>query len=224
MAQRLSERLSQSLRLAPEGRRFVGITLGLWALAGLLAPLAAFAVSPVVAVFIFSLREPARRPPGDSSVFVAPSSGRVRDIELLTLPEVAAQPLRRIGIFLALWDVHIQRAPHEGVVESISYRSGAYRAAFRPHASHANAANTVVLTTHHGPMVVRQIAGVMGRRILCRVGPGVTVAKGERLGSILFGSRVELYLPVEIQVRVRIGDRVVDGETIVGAVAPGRVA
>jgi phosphatidylserine decarboxylase len=121
---------------------------------------------------------------------------------------------QRISIFLSLWDVHMNRAPYGGVVRSVVYTPGKFLAAYRQEASLVNEANTVTITDHGREFSVKQIAGVLARRIVCRVRPGDTLEKGQRYGLIRFGSRTDLLLPAAAEIAVQVGDVVRGGETI----------
>ena len=197
------------LRLAPEGRIFVlplaGLSvLSLWlgwgvgAVIGLLLTLG-------VALFF---RDPERCVPQSAEAIVSPADGRVM--------EVIAQEAGtwRISVFLSVLDVHVNRAPYGGKVDKVVYTPGKFLAAYRQQASLVNEANSIAIQSHSREFLVRQIAGVIARRIVCRVRPGDVLEKGQRYGLIRFGSRVDLVLPPDAEVVVHVGDRVRGGETI----------
>jgi phosphatidylserine decarboxylase len=196
------------IRLAPEGLVFVlplGIVslsllwLGWWegaVVGGLLT----------VSVGLF-FRDPERRVPQSPGVIVSPADGRVMEV-------VAAEAkTRRISIFLSILDVHVNRSPYSGKVEQVVYSPGKFLAAYRREASLVNEANSITLQNNGREFLVRQIAGVIARRIVCRVQPGDVLEKGQRYGLIRFGSRVDLVLPHEAEIVVHVGDRVRGGET-----------
>ena len=153
-------------------------------------------------------RDPERIIPQTPESIVSPADGRVMEI----VPENTQT--RRISIFLSLWDVHINRAPYGGVVRSVVYTPGKFLAAYRQEASLVNEANTVTIAEHGREFMVKQIAGVLARRIVCRVRPGDTLEKGQRYGLIRFGSRTDLLLPATAEIAVQVGDVVRGGETI----------
>ena len=120
----------------------------------------------------------------------------------------------RISIFLSILNVHVNRAPYGGKVEKVAYTPGEFLAAYRREASLVNEANSVTIESQGRQFLVRQIAGVVARRIVCRVRPGDVLEKGQRYGLIRFGSRVDLVLPQDAEVVVQVGDKVKGGETI----------
>jgi phosphatidylserine decarboxylase len=201
--------LYRRVRVASEGRVFVlplaGATVlsalvGWWGVTG-----AGLVLTVGVALFF---RDPERSIPQTPETIVSPADGRVMEI----VPENAQT--QRISIFLSLWDVHINRAPYGGVVQSVVYTPGAFLAAYRQEASLVNEANTVTIAEHGREFIVKQIAGVLARRIVCRVRPGDTLEKGQRYGLIRFGSRTDLLLPATAEIAVQVGDVVRGGETI----------
>ena len=199
----------QWLHLAPEGAVFVFPLAGLTVLSALLGwwvP-TALGLLLTVAVGLF-FRDPERIIPQTPGTVVSPADGRVMEI-------VAEDPqTRRISIFLSVLDVHINRAPYGGTVRTVAYTPGKFLAAYRPEASRLNEANTVTIEAHGRTFMVKQIAGVLARRIVCRVRPGDVLAKGQRYGLIRFGSRTDLLLPAAAEVVVQVGDVVRGGETI----------
>ncbi|RME75990.1 MAG: phosphatidylserine decarboxylase [Chloroflexi bacterium] len=164
---------------------------------------------------VYFFRDPDRRPelvaPG---LILSPADGRVMSIDPIEEPEWISGRAWQVSIFLSLFDVHVQRAPCRGQVQDVRYTAGSFAPAFLRHAD-SNEANTIVLQTPYGPMVVRQMAGLLARRIVCRVVPGQTLEAGERLGLIKFGSRVDLLLPENAQILVRQGERVFGGQTVI---------
>jgi phosphatidylserine decarboxylase len=201
--------LYRRLHLAPEGGMFVlplaGITV-LSALGGWWV-LAALGLLCTVGIGLF-FRDPERLIPQTPDTIVSPADGRVMTIV------AEDERTRRISIFLSVWDVHINRAPYGGVVRTVVHTPGKFLAAYLPEASLVNEVNTITLEDHGKIFVVKQIAGVLARRIVCRVRPGEVLAKGQRLGLIRFGSRTDLLLPVTAEVVVQVGDVVRGGETI----------
>jgi phosphatidylserine decarboxylase len=209
--------------IAPEGRRellLAGIVAVALAVIGVwwFWPLVVVSVVGWLAVALF-FRDPQRRPPGDPSAVVAPADGWVRQIIRDSDHPLVGGPALRLQIFLSLFDVHINRSPCAGQVREVRYQPGRFLNAMRDEAGEANEANAVVLHTDylpHQPVVVRQIAGVLARRIVCHVGPGDQLQTGERIGMIKFGSRTELLVPdvPNWRVAVRVGQHVRAGQTI----------
>ena len=164
----------------------------------------------------YFFRDPARRITSDPKAIVAPADGTIVGIEEIASSPYFDGPCKRVSIFLSVFNVHINRAPFDGVVASIQYRPGAFKNAMRADTSDLNEANTVYMTTAQGGMTVRQISGLIARRIVCKVVPGEAVAKGEKFGMIKFGSRTELYLPTNTEICVKMKDKVEGGASIVG--------
>jgi phosphatidylserine decarboxylase len=162
-------------------------------------------------------RDPERTPPGVPGGVLAPADGRVMAIAELADPWVGQAV--RISIFLSPLDVHVNRAPIGGLVKNVEYVAGRFLAAYRPEASSLNERCTVSVEGERTRVAVRQISGVLARRIVCRVRPGDTLRAGERYGLIRFGSRTDLLVPRGTQVRVRVGDRVRGGESVMGVLA-----
>ena len=161
-------------------------------------------------VFYF-FRDPNRTIPTDPGTVVSPADGHVVEIVDEMLGSAAG---RRITIFLAIWDVHVQRAPVAGRIASVVYQPGKFYAAFRSAASLENEQNIISIHTSQGPLVFKQIAGAIARRVLCWKRKGEMVALGERVGLIRFGSRVDIWLPMEAEVVVRRGQKVEGGASI----------
>lgn len=161
-------------------------------------------------VFYF-FRDPERKIPGEPGAVVSPADGHV--VEIVDEP-LESWPGRRISIFLSIWDIHIQRAPVAGRIESVVYRPGKFYAALRSRASTENEQNVIQIETPRGRLVFKQIAGVIARRVLCWKHEGETVALGERVGMIRFGSRVDIWLPEEAEITARRGQKVKGGESV----------
>jgi len=170
----------------------------------------------VWAVMFF--RDPHRQTPPDDSVLVAPADGKVTDVETLDETEFTTGPTMRIGVFLSIFNTHINRAPCDARIERITYRKGRYVNAMNPLSSKVNESNAVTMVRTNEPkdrLVVRQISGAIARRIVCAAQQGQELARGERFGMIKFGSRTELYVPANehIKCMVRVGDTVKAGVT-----------
>ena len=164
-------------------------------------------------------RDPERSPAGLSeSAVLSGADGTVSDIAEAELPEAApGERYHRISVFMSPLDVHVNRAPVGGEVLSVQHKPGLFRAAFRDLASEHNERNMIVLADARGRRhAIVQIAGYLARRIVCRLNPHDTVRCGERIGLIMFGSRVDHFLPADYRVVVRIGDRVRAAESILG--------
>jgi phosphatidylserine decarboxylase len=198
----------------PEGYKFAAGPALLGVLAWLLRQHALAVLFFLLAGFIlWFFRDPERAIPTDPDTIVSPADGRVMAIAEESLD---GRPGRRISIFLAIWNVHVNRVPVGGRISRVDYRPGRFHMAMQPAASSENEQNIVRLETSHGEIVFKQIAGLIARRVVLWKKPGDTVARGERVGLVRFGSRVDLWLPAEAQVEVRRGDHVAGGSSIVG--------
>jgi phosphatidylserine decarboxylase len=211
------------MRFASEGYPFIAVALllaavgwAVWALGS--AGLAGQILAPVLTVLaLFTLwffRDPERAVPTEPGVVVAPGEGRVLLVEEVDEPTYLGGRARKITIFLSVFDIHVQRAPVAGRVEHKVYRPGTFAVAWLDKASEDNEQASLGIATPHGKVLVRQIAGLIARRIVTYPVEGQDVARGERIGIIRFGSRVDLFLPLGWEVTCAPGDRVVAGLTI----------
>jgi phosphatidylserine decarboxylase len=176
---------------------------------------AALLLGAVAAFMAFFFRDPERTAPVLPGAILAPADGRVVDVRT-GVEDSFVGPAQSVSIFLSPLDVHVNRAPLAGLVVGVEYRPGAKMAAYRPEASDRNERTTITIQGEAARVVVRQIAGVLARRIVCRVRPGDKLASGERFGLIKFGSRTDLIVPASVRLTVRQGDRVRGGSTVVG--------
>ncbi len=159
---------------------------------------------------LFFFRDPQRTPPADPETIVSPADGRVM---LVVDESMGGIPGRRISVFLSIFDVHVNRSPVAGKITAIEYRTGKFYAAMRGRASAENEQNTFHVATEHGEVVFKQIAGWVARRILCWKKVGDTVMRGERVGMIRFGSRMDIWLPDRVEILVRPGQHVAAGSS-----------
>lgn len=164
---------------------------------------------------LYFFRDPERPVPQEPGLVVSSADGVVVGIESLEETPHYEGPCVRISVFLSLFDVHVNRSPLPGTVRAVEHRPGKFLDARLPESSEVNEANCVFLDTAHGPVTVRQISGLVARRIICRCEPGDSLATGERFGMIRFGSRTELYLPKGVEVVVQLKQAVRGGETVV---------
>src|SRR6266704_2356967 len=162
----------------------------------------AAAVLVFLALFVFSFfRDPERVIPAEPGAVVSPGDGRV---VVVTEEENAGRPGKRVSIFLAVWNVHVNRAPAAGTIAKLEYRPGKFLAAMRERASAENEQNVFTLSTDAGEMVFKQIAGLIARRVVSWKKTGEKVARGERIGLVRFGARVDLWVPKEAENLVRV--------------------
>ena len=210
-------------------REILLATLPAWGAAALLAwsmlrlsPWFGVGLIPVSLLWLWVLwffRDPNRTPPGDERQFVSPADGRVSDITPLGADSVLGCEGMRIGIFMNVFNVHVNRSPCNGQVMDITHRSGAFLDARRPEAFERNESTTLRLLHRQGetehPILIRQVAGLIARRIVTKLTVGQTIGRGERIGMIKWGSRLEVLLPSSLRGRicVRLGQAVRAGET-----------
>ena len=160
-------------------------------------------------------RDPERPIPQEDRVIVSPADGKVVEIVEDTDP-LLEHPAKRVSIFLNVFNVHVNRAPVGGTVRAIRYNKGKFLNAANPKASLDNEQNAVLIDTGSCQVVVKQIAGLIARRIVCWVKKEQTMQLGERFGLIRFGSRTDIFLPVDSEIKVKIGDHVKGGMNIIG--------
>lgn len=166
--------------------------------------------------FTYFFRDPERRPPGDAGAILAPADGRVLSAGPAS-PDVAPfGEWLQVSIFLSPLDVHINRSPVSGRVTRVTYTPGKFHPAYDGRAASENERSEVWIESDSGTFVYRQVAGVLARRVVCRVSEGRQVEAGERVGLVRFGSRTDLFVPPGTEILVSPGDRVRGGETIVG--------
>lgn len=187
-------------------------------------PLAPIPIILWLAVLAF-FRVPRREIPSDSAALVAPADGRIDDITRVEHDPLLGGPALRIGIFLSVFDVHVNRAPCAATVRRVTHNPGEFLDARDPAATLRNEHTVIELEPAAplaGPIIVRQIAGLIARRIVCRLSPGQSVTAGQLFGLIKFGSRTELLVPADrgYAPAVRLGDRVAGGSSILFRLQP----
>ncbi|MBC8215090.1 MAG: phosphatidylserine decarboxylase family protein [Candidatus Marinimicrobia bacterium] len=168
-------------------------------------------------LFLFSLnffRDPRRRVPKDENLIISPADGKIVKIDSINDPEVGKA--KSVSIFLNVFNVHVNRVPFAGTVLRIEHKSGKFLAAFDHKASDENEQAITVFETSFGKMKVKQIAGLIARRIHCYAKPNYSMQKGEKLGFIMFGSRTDIIFPESIELQVELGQKVKGNETIIG--------
>lgn len=217
-----ARRVGGMIGIAAEGVTMAAAVLGAGALALALgwhgAGLVTLLCGLAIAAFF---RDPERSPaPASERLVFSGADGTVSDVAVVPLPDDAAAGggarYNRVSVFMSPLNVHVNRAPVGGEIMSVRHTPGAFHAAFRDYASEHNERNLIVLSDargrQHGLM---QIAGYLARRIVCRLHPHDTVRCGERIGLIMFGSRVDHFIPPDYRVVVKIGERVRAGESII---------
>lgn len=165
---------------------------------------------------VFFFRDPKREIPEGENLVLAPADGKIVSLRSFSEDESLKSSGTKMSIFLSLWDLHINRNPISGVVKNLKYHSGKFHPAFREKASLENEQAEIWLENDHVRIIMKQIAGVLARRIICRLKLGDKILAGERFGMIKFGSRVDLFLPDNVRIEVNLNQKVKAGETIIG--------
>jgi phosphatidylserine decarboxylase len=220
------------MRIAPEGIPFIVFfaALTVAAFAGKFMfgqRWAAFSVAASILMFalllfmVFFFRDPDRSVP-DEAGYIAPADGRVIMIEPVDDDRFLNRRVKMISIFMSPINVHINRAPCAGTVRLVEHRPGSFKAAYHREAPWKNESTSMLLECESGEtLLVRQVAGALARRTVCRVGEGARLERGQRYGMIKFSSRVDVYLPEDVEFRVKAGDRVYAGETVIASRGEG---
>ena len=216
---------SGRMRFAREGYPFMAGALLFAALAWLVVPVSGpLTIAPaslltLLAAFVFYFfRDPERDLPSGEGVVISPGDGKIIDIREVEEPSFIEGACRRITIFLSVFNVHVQRAPVSGDVTHREYRPGEYAVAWHPKASEKNEQSSLGLTASGRRVLVRQIAGLIARRIVTYPEKGEHVERGERIGLIRFGSRVDLFIPLDWRLDCSVGDRVAGGSTVLARI------
>ena len=178
----------------------------------------AVGLASLAAVLVFFFRDPERRISADARAFLSPADGVVMRVAVNNDSKAGPVGGPFVTIFLAVWNVHVNRVPHHGSVDKVIYEPGGHAMAFHDSAA-SNESNWIWFRSGDMQFVVRQVAGKVARRIVCRIRPGEWVRQGQRLGIIRFGSRTDLFLPAGSQVLVQPGDKVRGGVSVI-ALAP----
>lgn len=204
--------------VALEGTPFIAFAAFVTLLAALLDnEVAAVGALAVTAFVLYFFRDPSRVVPDDPATLVSPADGRIILIEQVVDDRYLQASVQKISIFMNVFDVHVNRTPYAGLVEKIVYSPGRFYSADSPRAALENETCAVVLDGGEGRrMAFVQMAGLIARRIVCWAEKGDLLAKGSRFGLIRFGSRVDLYLPLELRLEIKKGQRVKAGQTILG--------
>jgi phosphatidylserine decarboxylase len=204
------------LRVDPAAFPFVAGALVVALVAGV-AGSWPFAVPGLVlaAFFLFFFRDPRRVSPTGASVVLSPADGRV----LVAGPAVAesapAGSWQQISIFLSPMDVHVNRIPASGTVTQVTYKPGRFLPAYRHDAGSENERSEIWIDHQGQPVVARQIVGMLARRVVCRVAAGTKVHAGDRFGIMKFGSRMDVFVPLDAVIAIKVGDMVRGGETVI---------
>jgi phosphatidylserine decarboxylase len=165
---------------------------------------------------LFFFRDPERKAPEGGNLILAPADGKVILIKPFDDLEFVGGGGTWVSVFMSLFDVHVNRVPISGVVKYVRYNPGKFFRAFKDKAASENEQTELGLENKHGRVILRQIAGIIARRIVCRLKQEDSVKAGDRFGMIKFGSRLDLFLPENVQVQVKLNHKVKAGESIIG--------
>ncbi|GLI53953.1 phosphatidylserine decarboxylase family protein [Thermodesulfovibrio yellowstonii] len=167
--------------------------------------------------FLYFFRDPERTTPADPNVVVSPADGKVISIRQHG-ESLCDKGYTEISIFMSPFDVHVNRAPFDGIVKEVVYTPGKFFSAFKEKAYRENENIKITIQTQHGDIVVRQVAGFVARRAVCWIKEGDSLNKGERFGMIKFSSRVDICLPSFFKINVKVGDKVKAGKNIIASI------
>ena len=213
-------RIAGAIGIATEG---AALSLGL-AVVGIilialgLKSLGAILVLVAIPIALF-FRDPDRYPARTENVVISGADGKITDISDVSFPGSTGRLCHRVSVFMSPLNVHVNRAPVGGEVTMVEHTAGEFRAAFRDDASEHNERNLIAMTDASGRMfAMLQVAGYLARRIVCRLRARDRIHAGQRIGLIMFGSRVDHFFPSEYRVTVSLGQRVRAGESIIGAI------
>jgi phosphatidylserine decarboxylase len=209
------------MKIAKEGLLFIAPSLALAALSLYVGwwPLGAFFLL-LAAAFVFFFRDPARKIPEDERLVLSPADGKVLRVDTLPSHPDLPGPVTRVCIFLSLFDVHLTRAPLTGTVRRIDYHPGKLFPAYRDEAGELNESNSLLIHGEKFPVSLKQIVGVAARRIKCFVRADDRVVRGQKIGLMYFGSRVEVCLPPGTTIKAGVGQKVRAGESVIAEVEP----
>ncbi len=222
------------MKIAPEGYPFIFVSLT----AAILSAIALFyfhkitdktylgyflivitIISFITSLFMFYFfRDPDRNIPVGEGLFVSPADGKIILIKDVYEKEFLRSNVKEISIFMSPLNVHVNRTPCDGKVIEVKYSPGKYMAAYKDEASLKNENIAMLLEGNYGRILVRQVAGFIARRAVCRVKPGDILNRGERYGIIKFSSRLDVFLPEDAEIKVKIGDTVKAGETVIAKI------
>lgn len=205
------------MSIAREGWPYI---LGLVGLGGLLLAFrlnAAGAVVVALGLFTaFFFRDPERVVPSEPGLVVSPADGKIVKVEAAPAGHPLGPGTMQVSIFLSIFNVHINRSPIAGRIEKVEYTKGEFLPAFDDKASLRNEQNAITVVDGEERLMFKQIAGLIARRIVFRKKPQDVVARGERVGLIKFGSRTDIFLSPEVEIAVKVGDRVSGGSSVIG--------
>ncbi len=210
--------------MAKEGLRFIlpvfifsVVLFLLFVLLDSIASLVGAIIFFVFGIFLlFFFRDPDRIMPEGENLILAPADGKIILIKPFQNLEFMGGGGTLVSVFMSILDVHVNRVPISGVIKYSKYNPGKFFPAFKDKASLENEQTELGLENEHGRVVLKQIAGILARRIVCKLKQGYSVKAGDRFGMVKFGSRLDLFLPENVQIKVKLNHKVRAGETIIG--------
>jgi len=203
-------------KLASEGYPFIIVFAVLTAITYIFVnPWVAIIPLGVTFFMAFFFRDPARNIPEGEGLFMSPADGKVILIKNIFEKDYLKSDTKEISIFMSPLNVHVNRAPCDGKVIDVKYSPGKFMAAYKDDASIRNENIVMIIDGKEGRVLVRQVAGFLARRAVCKAKVGDALRRGERYGIIKFGSRLDVYLPKDAEVNVKLGDKVKAGETVI---------
>ena len=204
------------MKIAKDGLPTIIFLLLLTAICALISWVPTVIFFALLLIVTWFFRDPERKADYKDGYFYSPADGKV--VEISNASHEFTGEAIKVGIFMNIFSVHVNRVPCKGRIEFLEYIPGKKIAAFSPKASEINERNYVGLSTSHGAVMMTQIAGLVARRIVCRVNRGDVLEAGQRYGMIKLGSRVDLYLPKNTEIKIKIGDNVKAGLTCIGVI------
>lgn len=204
------------IKIAPEGWPFIMVSAALTLIVFILTKNWYAALPAVLVLFmLFFFRDPDRTIPQDDNIFVSPADGKVIVIKDVEEPLYLKKKVKQISIFMSPFNVHVNRSPVKGTVTDVIRTRGGFKAAFKDEAALKNENTVMLLNTGYGTIMVRQVAGFIARRIVCRARPGDELERGQRYGIIKFSSRVDIFLPEDVETSVSLNEMIKAGETVI---------
>ncbi|OQX86423.1 phosphatidylserine decarboxylase [candidate division KSB1 bacterium 4484_87] len=174
-------------------------------------------ISFVFLLFSFYFfRDPERQTPAMENAIISPADGKIIVIDEVNEPDYFKGRVKKVSIFMSVTDVHVNRIPVSGKVNYFNYKKGSFLPAYHEDASLQNEHTSIGIENEKMKILFRQIAGILARRIVCHIREGNKVTRGERFGMIKFGSRVDIFVPLHVEIKVKLNDKVKAGETIIG--------
>jgi len=212
--------------MALDGLPFIGAAGLLLVILGVLASMfgnnfiwgLTYAQAVLLLFIIFFFRDPDRVTPEGEGLVISAADGKVVLIKEVNFPDLSDEKLIQVSVFLSIFNVHVNRIPISGVVDEIKYYPGKFIAAWNEKASLENEQTLISIDSGTKKIYFKQIAGLIARRIVWKLESGQSVSAGDRFGMIRFGSRVDILLPLGSEIRVKVGDNVKGGETVIGVI------